>query len=102
MRVELLHFEGCPHVPAAREQLRRAFAELGLPPTWHEVDVLAADAPASLRGYGSPTVLVDGRDVTGAPPGDGVGCRVYAGSDLPGAPPLVALVTALRAASSAR
>lgn len=98
MKVELLHFLGCPHVPAAREQLRRAFAALGLPAAWDEVDVTADDAPAHVRGYGSPTILVDGEDVTGAPPGDATSCRVYLGSDLAGAPPLDALVAALRSA----
>ena len=98
--VELLHFPGCPHVGTARAQLRRAFAAVGLPSVWSEHDVTADDAPAHVRGYGSPTVLVDGRDVMGAVPVEGASCRVYAGSEVPGAPPLEAIVAALRGATA--
>lgn len=96
-RVSLLYFEGCPHIDAAREQLRRAFAATKEEPIWLEIDVRAASAPANCRGWGSPTVLVDGRDVTGASPADDAACRYYPNSDLAGAPPLEAIVAALRA-----
>lgn len=94
-RVELLYFPGCPHVEAARTQLRRAFERAGLPPEWTELDVTDPGAPVALRGYGSPSILVDGVDVLGAPPGDATACRLYVGTDLPGAPPLEALLRAL-------
>lgn len=95
--VELLYFPECPNVPAAREQLRRALAVFGAPSKWTEIDVTVESAPAHARGYGSPTILVDGKDVTGAVPGDGSSCRIYADSDVRGAPPLDAIVAALRA-----
>ncbi len=97
--VELLHFPDCPNVPAARAQLRRAFAAVGAPAEWTEIDVTLESVPAHARGYGSPTVLVDGKDVTGASPGDGSSCRIYVGDDVRGAPPLDAIVAALRATS---
>ena len=97
--VELLHFPGCPHVPAARAQLRRALLAADLPPAWTEVDLAADRVPEHARGHGSPTVLVDGRDVTGVAPGAGNACRLYAGTEEPGAPPLAALLAALRPAS---
>ncbi|MBL9100923.1 MAG: hypothetical protein JNL82_08190 [Myxococcales bacterium] len=99
--VKLLFFPDCPNVDPAREQLRRALEVEGLPASWTELDVTAEDAPPQLRGYGSPTILVNGRDVTGAEPGAGASCRLYAGSDRPGAPPLEVLVLALRAARAA-
>ena len=37
-----------------------------------------------LRGWGSPTILVNGEDVVGNAKGEGVGCRVY---DAPGGVP---------------
>jgi hypothetical protein len=98
--VELLFFPGCPHVPAAREQLRRAFAAVGVPAVWTEVDVTAENAPASVRGYGSPTILVDGQYVAGTAPAEGSSCRIYAGSEVRGVPPLEAIVAALRASAS--
>jgi mercuric ion transport protein len=100
--VELLYFSECPNVPTAREQLRRAFTSVGALPVWTEVDVAADTAPAHARGYGSPTILVDGKDVTGAAPGSGSSCRIYAGSDTPGVPPLVAIVAALHASPPRR
>jgi hypothetical protein len=100
--VDLLYLADCPNVDAARERLRRAFEVVGAPPSWAEVDVGADDAPAHARGYGSPTILVGGCDVTGAAPGGGSCCRVYTGSDLRGVPPVDAIVAALRAALKAR
>lgn len=96
-RVQLLFFAECPHIDAARTQLRKAFEAVGVEPSWTEHDVTLPDAPAELKGYGSPTILVDGRDVMGAPPGDGSACRLYVGTEVPGAPPLKDLVRALTA-----
>lgn len=98
--LDLLFFPGCPHVPAAREQLQRALDACALEARWSEHDVTDPATPAPLRRFGSPTILIDGRDVTGQPPGDATACRVYLGSDRPGAPPLALLVQALRAAYS--
>jgi len=94
--VELLFFPECPHVDAARAQLRRAMERAGLEPRWVEHDVSSSSAPAHTRGFGSPTVLVDGADVTGAAPSSSTACRLYLGSDVAGAPPLEAIVAALR------
>jgi hypothetical protein len=95
--IQLLFFPGCPHVPAARSQLRRALELSGHATTWEELDVTAPATPEHLRAYGSPTILVDGRDVTGAGPGtEALACRLYADSDLPGAPPLSVILAALR------
>ena len=97
--VELLYFPECPNVPAAREQLARAFAAIGLAPHWTEVDMSAESVPEHARGYGSPTILIDRCEVTGVAPLGGSSCRVYAGSDLRGAPPVDVIVARLRIAS---
>jgi len=101
--VDLVFDADCPHVPAAREQLAAAFEQLGLEPTWREL-VNGADAlPDYARGYGSPTVLVNRRDVVGqAPPGASC-CRVYrdASGALTGVPTVAQIVEALRAAGKA-
>ena len=94
-RVELLHFPGCPHVQAARMQLARAMTPVGLSPQWVEHDVTAPHAPRHTQGYGSPTILIDGNDVCGASPVTGAACRLYPGSDAPGAPPFEAIVAGL-------
>ena len=95
LSVQLLFFSGCPHVEAARRQLISAFSAAGLESGWTEHDVNHPETPVELRGYGSPSILVNGRDVMGATPGDGAACRLYMGTDLPGAPPLSELVRAL-------
>ncbi len=68
MKVQLLSFPGCPNAEQAREALRRSLAAASLPPTFEEVDVTAPGAPEHLRQWGSPTILVDGRDVAGGSP----------------------------------
>ncbi len=88
MKIQLLSFPGCPNADAAREGLRRTLIASGLPLRFQEVDVTALDTPEPLRAWGSPTILVDGRDLTGAPP-TGPGCRLYDGAPdgLRGVPP---------------
>ncbi len=98
--VELLYFPECPHVEAARGALRSAFQALGVPASWTEIDVTGVDAPARVRGFGSPTILVNGHDVMGEGPAEGASCRVYAGTAAPGAPPVEAIVSALGGATS--
>jgi hypothetical protein len=68
-RIEILHVPNCPFVGPVRETVMRALAR--------------ADIPAVLRervgDYPSPTLLVDGIDVTGQTPAAGACCRL----DLP-------------------
>jgi hypothetical protein len=98
-KVELIYDAACPNVEAARQQLRRAFQELGQPPAWQEWDRGAPSSPAHARQYGSPTILVDGKDVSGASPSDGAdSCRVYRSKHdgLQRVPPIEAIVSAMR------
>ncbi len=76
--VELITDVDCPNVEHARAQLQRALAEAGLPPQWRQWDRADPASPARVRAYGSPTILVDGKDVAHAPSSDGANCcRVY-------------------------
>ena len=90
--VELVYFAGCHYVEEAREELRRAFAAVGLPAAWTEWDTLEPGCPGTAHGYASPTVLVGGQDVLGTARGDGEGCA------LNGPPPAAAIAAALRRA----
>ncbi len=88
--IELVHFTGCPHVAAARVALRTALDAFGLPAQWQEWDQTHPQTPARLQGYGSPTVLVGGVDVTGkAVSNAGRACRAD------GVPPAAAITAAL-------
>lgn len=82
MRIDLVYFEGCPHVASARERLRHALASLKSRAQWSEWDTAAAATPEHLRGYSSPTVLVNGVDVERKTPTTGAGCAVGGGPSL--------------------
>lgn len=104
MQVELVYEKTCPNIEAARVQLLRAFSEAGISPRWQEWEVSSADAPAHVHGFGSPTILVDGLDVSGImAEGDDYCCRVYAHGDdkNKGIPALADIVQALHIAQLA-
>jgi len=97
--VELLYDGDCPNVGRARAQLLRAFVLAGVSPRWQEWRTDDPACPRRLRGFGSPTVLVQGRDVSGeSRAADASCCRVYDGPDgrLSGVPPVERIATALR------
>lgn len=74
--IELVYFGGCPHVESARAALREALAQSGLPLRWAEWNQDDPSAPQRVHRYASPTILIEGRDVTGLVPGNnGKACR---------------------------
>lgn len=76
-QIELVYFEGCPNALKARENIRAAVAKaFARPIEWAEWDLMADATPENFKRYGSPTVLVDGQDVTGDGPGNvAMACR---------------------------
>ena len=98
MNVELIYDADCPNVAAARSQLLEAFAMTGFSARWKEWERSAPDSPEYVRSFGSPTILVDGKDIAGVSPSAGTrACRVYSGNGgtLQSAPPLDLIRTAL-------
>ncbi len=95
--VELIYDSDCPNVPQARENLLRAFGLTGLVPRWREWDRADAEAPEHVRAFGSPTVLIDDRDVADSDATDAACCRIYAGEDGKhhGAPSVALIAAAL-------
>jgi hypothetical protein len=74
--LELVYFQGCPSVEAARAAIRGALGALGLPLSWQEWDLDDPHLPVHLQAFPSPTVLVRGRDVLGdGPMAAGRACR---------------------------
>ncbi len=100
-KVEFIYFAGCPNIELARERLHDAFAVAGLTPQWIEWDRNEVASPAHTRGWGSPTILVNGEDVTGGAPDhdETSSCRLYVQSSgkFDGAPSVESIVDALRA-----
>jgi len=101
-KVELIYDKQCPNVERAREALILALNAAGLDQNWTEWDRDDPNLPEYAQGFGSPTILVDERDVSGAAPGDGANaCRVYTGADgkLGGVPETDWIVAAIRASA---
>ena len=96
--IDLIFDDDCPNVIAAREQLLSACINLGLPARWNEWSRTARDTPEHFQRFGSPTILVDGRDITGESlAGVGACCRIYSSARgaSGGVPPLEMITTAL-------
>ena len=75
--IEFIYDRDCPNVEGARAALRDALRALKRTQVWQEWDRADQKAPAYVRAYGSPTILVDGKDIAGMPPGDASACRIY-------------------------
>jgi mercuric ion transport protein len=98
MKVQLLYFDGCPNVDAARAAVGQALANTGIEARVEELDVNAETTPEALRGWGSPTILINGKDVGGEREATGCSCRMYRGDsgERSGAPDVVRIGVALR------
>jgi mercuric ion transport protein len=90
MRIELIYSPDCPHVAQARRNLMEALVLARMETNWREWSPGDAGAPAYVNGCGSPTILVDGKDIGGELLANC--CRLYDGS---GAPPVELLLRAL-------
>jgi len=75
--IEFIYDRDCPNVEGARVELRRALQTAALKTSWQEWNRADEHAPEYVRAYGSPTILVDGKDIAGMPPGDASACRIY-------------------------
>ena len=94
--IELIYDADCPNAAQARSNLRQALDIAGLPIQWREWIRTAPQTPQGRRRFGSPTVLIDGRDVAGGGVLDGAGaCRIYRDAHfLPQGAPAVSLILA--------
>ena len=99
--VELIYDAACPNVDRCRTALDAGMRAAGLLPSWAEWERSDPRTPAAYRHYGSPTVLVNGRDIAAAPgsaPPAGNSCRVYvddAMGSLSGVPPVQSITRAI-------
>jgi len=82
MKVELIYDVDCPNVAATRSLLIEAFTKTGTSARWREWERNSPGTPAHVKKYGSPTILVDSRDVAGMNAGASeASCRVYRTQD---------------------
>lgn len=93
MSVEFIYDRDCPNVAAARANLMRAFAEKGIPAKWTEWERSSSNTPGYAREFGSPAILVNGRDVEERVPSTGDACRIYQSPNgMPSGVPAVELI----------
>lgn len=98
--VELIYSGDCPHVEKARQHLTDALTRTKHAARWREWRLGSAQSPERIRGYGSPTILVNGQDVAGEQPTMAPACRVYVHGDgqMQGVPSVEMIAAALVAA----
>ena len=77
LRIQFLSFPGCPNADPARAALEQALKVCGLPGRYDDVNVMDEFTPEELKGWGSPTILVNGADIAGGEAADQASCRVY-------------------------
>jgi hypothetical protein len=80
VNVELLWWEGCPSTEPALAAVREALSDLGLSHVEVHMQEIATDDEARAAGFvGSPTILIDGKDLVPAADDEQIGlsCRVY-------------------------
>ena len=76
--VELIYDSDCPNVSEAKKQLKEALIKAGLEARWQEWERADVKSLEYVQRYGSPTILVEGKDIAGESPEDSCrSCRIY-------------------------
>ena len=104
MRIELMVVPDCPHEDAAGALMRRALDDVGLGSLSFEVVTVESVSVADeLHFLGSPTFMVDGRDLFDEPTRPAaLACRIYRGQPLPELRDLRRVLKAAAAAFASR
>lgn len=101
MKVEILYVPDCPNLSLAIARVQEALAAANIQAEIREVVVRDNSDAFRLNFPGSPTIRVNGRDVEPTASGEqhvGLQCRLYSGTQNPGAPDRESIVHALREA----
>jgi hypothetical protein len=94
--IEIRYFDGCPNCEPTLELVRIAVRELGIHAEIIETRVLDLDHAKQIGFPGSPTVLVNGRDIEPRTLPTSFHCRVYeTATGISGVPPRPLLDAAL-------
>lgn len=98
LNIELIYDLDCPNVEDMRKQLLKAFAETKLKASWKEWDRNNDESPSYAKKYGSPTLLVNGKDIANQEGSGANCCRVYIDKDgMKKVPSVDMIIKALRA-----
>ncbi len=91
MKVEVLYVAECPSHPEAVKLVKKILAAEGVATEIHEILVRDEGMANELRFCGSPTIRINGRDISGESAKEknfGLSCRLYSGSRRAGLPPV--------------
>ncbi len=79
MHIEFLYFEDCPSHEKALERLREVMSAEEIEAPVHVIKVETESQAQQLRFPGSPTILIDEKDIVSPESGDvyGLSCRAY-------------------------
>lgn len=97
--VEIIYEKDCPNVESTRSHLLQAFSRAKVKPHWQEWEINDIAAPDYVRQYGSPTVLVNHKDIDESGSSKNPAqCRLYKQSDssISGVPPIDKIVNAMQ------
>ena len=98
-KIELVFDHDCPNVPQARDVLERALRSLQMDVSWQEWERSDPACPEYARALGSPSILVNEKDVSPAAHNDSSCCRLYPeNSQFSGCPSLDSIVAAIKSA----
>jgi len=98
MRLEIIYETGCAHKEDARRLVQDIIDKLAVAATVLEINKDDPNAPMHARFYASPSILVEGRDVS-PDTWSGSACRIYWDEGkLSHIPPRGAIVAAMHAA----
>lgn len=98
MKIEILYFDGCPNHEVADKRVREVLNEMRIQAEVVHVNVKDESIAQEVRFPGSPTIRVNGEDVTPGSNGEpfSMRCRVYpTSSGFDGAPDKDAIRTAI-------
>lgn len=98
VKIEFIYDKDCPNIQAARTSLIKALQKLDLPQKWTEWEGNDSKAPDHILGHGSPTILVNGKDINNySPTSEFNSCRVYVDKNgkMQGVPSVESIVNAL-------
>lgn len=95
--IDFIWDTACPNVKAARANLMTAISQAGVDESWNEWRIGDDSIPERARGFGSPSILINGRDVGGAMQATNKSCRIYQAADgkLGGVPDVDTIAAAL-------
>ena len=99
LKIELIFDSDCPNVPQARGVISRALERINIICDWQEWERSDPACPAYARFCGSPTILVNEKDVSQSSQNESSCCRVYLENpEFKGCPSLDDVVAALQQA----